>query len=153
MNDMGKRPGEDGTPDNGEEFPVSDMQDPEILLPATIERNERLVRDRFWPKLRRVIGAIPFVDDLLAAYFCAIDRETPNRVRGVLLAALVYFIVPMDLIPDIILSLGFTDDATVLTAALAIVGSHITEKHRKQAHDALGKEFPERKGDGEGSGK
>ncbi|MFW6027243.1 MAG: YkvA family protein [bacterium] len=143
MNHKGKRPGENGEPED--EPPVSDMEDPQILLPAVVERNERFVRDRLWPKLRRVIGAVPFVDELLAAYFCAIDPATPNRVRGILLAALVYFIVPMDLIPDIILSLGFTDDATVLTAALAIVGSHITDTHRKQAADALGKEFPERK--------
>ncbi|MFP3943774.1 MAG: YkvA family protein [Alphaproteobacteria bacterium] len=144
MNDKGKRPGENG--ETPEEPPVSGLEDPELLLPATIERNERLVRDKFWPKLRRVIAAVPFVDELLAAYFCATDPQTPNRVRGVLLAALVYFIVPMDMIPDIILSLGFTDDATVLTAALALVGSHITDTHRKQAADALGKEFPERSG-------
>jgi uncharacterized membrane protein YkvA (DUF1232 family) len=150
MNDQGKRPGEDGDA-RGEPF-VSGMKDPQILLPATIERNERLVRDRFWPKLRRVIGSIPFADELLAAYYCAIDHQTPGRVRGVLLAALVYFIMPMDLIPDIILSLGFTDDATVLTAAFAIVGSHIKDIHRQQAAEALGKEFPGRKKDeGEGA--
>lgn len=109
--------------------------------PKALARRERFVRDKFWPKLKRVIGAIPFVDDLLAAYYCALDPQTPAKVRGILLGALVYFIVPLDFIPDFILSLGFTDDATVLAMAIGMVGAHIKDRHRQKAAEALGKEF------------
>lgn len=115
----------------------------ESASPASLARRERFVRDKFWPKLKRVIAAIPFVDDLLAAYYCALDPQTPVKVRGILLAALVYFIVPLDFIPDIILSLGFTDDATVLAMAMGMVGAHIKDRHRQKAAEALGKEFPQ----------
>jgi uncharacterized membrane protein YkvA (DUF1232 family) len=37
---------------------------------------------RFWRKLRRALGRVPFAEDLLAAYFCAIDRSaSPTMPR------------------------------------------------------------------------
>lgn len=111
--------------------------DGEILPPGAMSRDERLVRTRFWPKLRRVAGKIPFAEDLAAAVYCALDPATPARVRGVLLAAAAYFIMPADLIPDFIAGLGFTDDATVLMAAIGLVSGHIKDHHRAQARAAL----------------
>ena len=69
---------------------------------------------RFWRKVGRVAARVPFVEDLLAAYFCAIDRNTPTYVRGVLLGAVAYFVLPADMIPDLLAPLGFTDDASVI---------------------------------------
>ncbi len=113
------------------------IEDPRIQLPAVAERNERVVRKGFWRKFARVAGRIPFADDLVAAYYCAIDPGTPMRVRATLFAAIAYFIIPADLIPDVIAALGFTDDATVLTTAIAIVGSHIKDHHRTRAQRTL----------------
>lgn len=87
----------------------------------------------FWPKVRKIAGQIPFMDDLTAAYFCALDPKTPTKVRGVLMAALAYFVVPTDLIPDVLLGVGFTDDATVLATAIGIVSGHIKPSHREAA--------------------
>src|ERR1051326_5699983 len=53
---------------------------------------ERTVRRDFWTALKQFAGRLPFVEDLVAAYYCALDPATPMRVRGVLLAALAYFI-------------------------------------------------------------
>ena len=113
----------------------------DISLHAFAER-ERKVRRDFWAKLRRVAGQVPFVEDIVAGYYCALDPATPMRVRGMLLAAIAYFIVPLDFIPDIILGLGFADDAALLTAVLALVSSHITPTHRAAAARALDKELP-----------
>src|SRR3984893_17561093 len=106
------------------------------------KERERKVRRDFWSKLKRFAGQVPFVDDLVAAYYCALDPTTPMRVRGMLLAALAYFILPFDFIPDMIPGLGFTDDAAVLTAVFALVSSHITPIHRTAAAKALDKELP-----------
>jgi len=59
------------------------------------------------------------------------------RVRGVLLGALAYFVVPTDFIPDFIAGLGFTDDAAVLLLAIQTVSGHIKESHRDRAREAL----------------
>lgn len=107
-------------------------------LPIAIESNERMTQTRFLPKLLKVAGRIPFVDDLAASYYCATDTETPLKVKGVLFAALAYFVLPIDIVPDFIVGLGFSDDATVLATALGVVGAQIQERHRAAARQLLG---------------
>lgn len=106
-------------------------------LPALVASRQERVRKSFWKKLARVAGRIPFAEDAVAAYFCALDTDTPLRVRATLLGALLYFIMPVDAVPDIIAGLGFTDDASVLAGALALVASHIGPRHREAARRAL----------------
>ena len=106
-------------------------------------RREHKVRTQFWDKLKRVAGQIPFVDDLVAAYFCSMDINTPLNVRATLLGALAYFILPIDIVPDFIEGFGFGDDAAVLAAAISLVATHILPKHRAAAAKVLGKELPE----------
>ncbi|HVQ11208.1 MAG TPA: YkvA family protein [Methyloceanibacter sp.] len=115
----------------------------QVSLVGMTER-ERKVRRDFWAKLKRFVGMVPFVDDLVAAYYCALDPATPMRVRGMLLAALAYFILPTDIIPDMIAGLGFADDAALLTAVVGLVATHITPIHRAAAARALDKELPAR---------
>ena len=108
------------------------------------KERERKVRRDFWTKLKHFAGQMPFVEDLVAAYYCALDPATPMRVRGILLAALAYFILRWRSRPLTWLrrfpGLGFTDDAAVLTAVFGL-SSHITPVHRAAAARALGKEL------------
>ena len=83
------------------------------------QRDEERVRRGFWPKVQRVAAKLPFAEDLLAAYYCAFDRQTPLQVKAALLGALAYFVLPADAMPDILPLLGYTDDALVLVTALA----------------------------------
>ncbi|MBV6657674.1 MAG: DUF1232 domain-containing protein [Devosiaceae bacterium] len=99
--------------------------------------NEARVRRDFWVTVRKAAGAVPFMDELVAAYYCALDRETPTRVRATLFGALAYFVLPLDGIPDFILGLGFTDDVAVIMGVLALMSSHITDEHRAAARKAL----------------
>ncbi len=116
-----------------------DMPNPAgVQLPALIAKNGRTVEQGFWAKLLRVAGHIPFAEELAAAYFCAVDPGTPARVKGVLVAALAYFVIPADAIPDFIAGLGFTDDAAVLATAIGLVGAHVKPRHRERARKALG---------------
>lgn len=107
------------------------------------ERAEKLAKDpervrrNFWAKLKRFAGSLPFTEDLLAAYYCAFDRETPRHVQAALLGAIAYFVLPFDFLPDMLPVLGFTDDAAVLATAIRMVSSHITPEHREAAHAAL----------------
>jgi len=114
----------------------------EISVEIFYEREQKVRRD-FWGKLKRVAGKVPFVEDLVAAYFCAMDSATPMRVRGMLLAALAYFIMPIDVIPDIVAGLGFADDMALLTAVVGLVSANITPVHRAAAARALDKELPD----------
>ena len=99
--------------------------------------NEDTVRQGFWPKLARVLASVPFAEDIAAAYYCAFDPATPLRAKGILLAALAYFIMPFDVVPDFIVGLGFTDDMAVLFAAFNLIRNHMNQSHRDQAREAL----------------
>ena len=120
--------------ENGETVPTQ--------LPIPTERQRKRTRRKLIPKLLRVAGRIPFADDLASAYYCALDPDTPIKVKLVLFSALGYFVLPVDAVPDVLTGLGFTDDATVLATALGIVGAHIQDPHRLAARRLLG--LPER---------
>jgi len=115
----------------------TDIAAARVLLPAIVARNERIVRDGFWKKLLKKAGRVPFAEELATAYYCVADPTTPPRVRGILLAALAYFVMPLDAIPDFVAGVGFTDDATVIAGAIALVSRYITADHHKRARQAL----------------
>ncbi len=105
--------------------------------PRSHARDRGRVERGFWTKVRRTLGRVPFVEEAVAAYFCATDRDTPLQVKAILMGALAYFVVPTDMIPDFIAAFGFTDDAVVFYAALRMVAPHIQDRHRDRAREAL----------------
>ena len=115
---------------------ADDIRYGEILGPE-VEAKERKVRRGFWRTLKRAARQLPFAEDVVAGYFCAIDRATPVRVRAVLLGALAYFVIPTDVLPDFLAGIGFTDDASVLLGTLAMVRAYIRPAHREAARHAL----------------
>lgn len=111
-----------------------------VYDPAKLKADEAKVSRSFWAKLKRALAAIPFAEDLLAARYSAADPATPIHVKAILMAALAYFIMPADVIPDFIAALGYTDDAAVLLAAIRAVSPHITPAHRATAKTWLEKQ-------------
>lgn len=101
--------------------------------------DEQRIRQEFWPKIRRVAAHLPFAENAVAAFYCATDPETPARTKAILLAALAYFILPTDTIPDFLPLFGFTDDAAVLAAALSAISAHMKERHHEAARAWLAK--------------
>lgn len=111
-----------------------------ILVPAEPSRRaeqEERVRDGFWDHLRRFASRIPFVEDVVAAYYCALDPKTPWKVKGILLAALAYFVLPIDLVPDVLAVIGLTDDIAILLAAINATRGALRPEHYEQARAAL----------------
>lgn len=107
------------------------------LTPTVVRVNEVKVERGFLPKLRRVAGRIPFAREALAAFLAARDPETPFAAKGMILAALAYFVLPTDAIPDIFAGVGFTDDAAVLAAVIGLVGANVKPRHRDRAKSML----------------
>jgi uncharacterized membrane protein YkvA (DUF1232 family) len=107
------------------------------LVPAVIRVNTETVRRGFWPKVTRLAGRIPFANDAVALWFTARDASTPIGTKAMLMAALAYFVVPTDVLPDWFAGLGFTDDAAVIAAAIGIAGRAIKPAHREAAKALL----------------
>lgn len=104
-----------------------------------LKRDRTRVERDFWQKLKATCRKIPFVDDLAAVYYCAIDPKTPLQVKAILFGALAYFVVPFDVVPDFLGLIGFSDDAAVLYAAVRAVLPHLKPEHRARAKEALDK--------------
>jgi uncharacterized membrane protein YkvA (DUF1232 family) len=100
-------------------------------------QNEKRVRGGFWKTFAKAADKIPFLEDLVASYYCALDPDTPNRVRAVLFAALAYFVLPLDSIPDFLIGFGFTDDMAVLAAVIASIRGNIQPRHTELARTKL----------------
>jgi uncharacterized membrane protein YkvA (DUF1232 family) len=115
--------------------------DIEILGPEDAERKQERIKARFWPTVRKALNSVPFMDEVVAGYYAMLDPQTPRGARLTLVAALAYFVMPVDMIPDFLAGLGFVDDASVLTAALAAVSSAIRPEHREAAKRALEKDL------------
>ena len=105
--------------------------------PVKLKRDRAKVERKFWDKLRKYVRHVPFVEDLVAAYYCALDPATPLQVKAILFGALAYFVLPIDIVPDVIAWIGFTDDAAVLYAAIRTVAPHIKDGHRARARIAI----------------
>lgn len=89
----------------------------------------------FWDKLKNVakLAGREIVEKSLVLYYVGIDPETPAWAKGVIAAALGYFIVPLDAIPDMAPFVGYADDLGAIAAATAAIASCISKRHVQQA--------------------
>ena len=89
----------------------------------------------FWSKLGHVgrIAGRTLVERALRLYYAARDPRTPPSIKRVIYAALAYFIVPIDLIPDIIPGVGYIDDLGTLTVTLLLVSAYVTPEIKTRA--------------------
>ena len=88
-----------------------------------------------WQKIAsyvRIAGR-EVVEKALWLFYTAESSATPKWAKGVIFAALAYFIAPIDAIPDLTPGIGFTDDLGVLISGIAAIGMHITPKVKEQA--------------------
>ncbi len=108
-----------------------------IYQPKGFAVIERLVRRRLWQRLRNAAAALPFAEDVLAAYYCVIDRHTPLSVKVTLLGALAGLLVPERLIPQLLKSLVLTGDIGFLLGAIHSLAAHIKPQHRIRARLTL----------------
>ena len=106
---------------------------PEDYVGRDASKNESAARAGFVAKAKRSLNRLPMARDVVAMYFCMLDPKTPVWVKGIVGAALAYFVLPFDAIPDLMPLVGLSDDAGVLAAALAAVSAYVTDDHRERA--------------------
>lgn len=92
-------------------------------------------------KVARKAG-IKIVYVVLLLYYSTLDKELPMQDRLMVLAALGYFILPFDIIPDGLPG-GFTDDMAALVFVLKKVWNNLTDETKRKAHDRLREWFGE----------
>jgi len=99
--------------------------------------------NRFWGKARRVSGL--FAGHVLRPgvllFVVATDATTPRWARTLIAFGLLYFVSPIDLIPDP-LPFGYVDDIIVLLTILANLGGLVREDHVARTDALLGRRSP-----------
>lgn len=116
--------------------------DPGQYVGRDTARDQAAVRAGFVRKAKKHIGQIPGAKQVVAMYFCMLDPATPAWVKAIAGAALAYFILPLDAIPDFLPLVGLGDDAGVLAAAFTSISSHVTDDHHEKARAWLADEAP-----------
>lgn len=70
-------------------------------------------------------------------YFASQSPNVPTWAKAAMYGALAYLVLPTDTIPDVLPMIGYTDDATVLAAAITTVAMHITPEVKEQADEKV----------------
>jgi uncharacterized membrane protein YkvA (DUF1232 family) len=78
---------------------------------------------------------------VLLLYYVLKDENTPIHHKMIIIGALGYFILPVDMIPDFIPIAGFTDDAAALVSCLKTIKDNLTPEVRTNAADKLNEWF------------
>lgn len=101
--------------------------------------SENYSDEKFWDKLKKFAkkAGSSVVYAVLLLYFTLQKPEVPAKTKAVIIGALGYFILPLDLIPDAIVGAGFTDDLGALGIALVQVAMYIDSDIKDQAKEKL----------------
>jgi uncharacterized membrane protein YkvA (DUF1232 family) len=92
---------------------------------AKVQKKIDFVDENLWGKLEKSGKRVSFAKDILALYRYMKDPFIKWYRKAIVVAALVYFIVPIDTIPDITPLFGYLDDLGVITALLKYLGSEL----------------------------
>ncbi len=90
----------------------------------TAEKIE-FVESNIWTKLEAVGKKISFAKDILALVNYLRDPLVSWHRKAIVVAALIYFISPIDAIPDLTPLFGYLDDLGVIMALLKFLGSEL----------------------------
>lgn len=93
--------------------------------PSKVAKGEEEVEEGLWEKLERVGKKISFAKDIKALYRYMRDKYVPWYRKSIVIGALIYFISPIDAVPDLAPLIGYLDDLGVVTAVLKFMGSEL----------------------------
>ncbi len=90
-----------------------------------VNENIKYVEENLWTKLERVGKRISFAKDIVALFRYLRDPLVSWYRKAIVAAGLIYFICPIDAIPDITPLIGYLDDLGVITALLKFLGHEL----------------------------
>ncbi len=112
----------------------------EMKAPKDLEKYASFFTDdKFWHKLARAFkkAGVKVVYAALVLFYSLQDPRISKRDKLLIIGALGYFILPVDLIPDFLPALGYTDDLAALVLAFIKVKQCITQEVKEKAEAKL----------------
>ena len=95
--------------------------------------------DNLWDKVRENVSSIGLtvIYKAFQLYYVAQSDSCPMKVKAGVIGALGYLISPLDLVPDFIPVVGYSDDALAIAFALAAAQMYITDEVKQKAKDRI----------------
>lgn len=90
-----------------------------------IERNIQIVDANIWEKVEATGNKINFIKDVAALYKYMKDPSVSWYRKGIVVGALIYFITPLDVVPDLMPLVGYLDDLGVIVAVMKFLGNEL----------------------------
>ena len=104
-----------------------------------IKYSEKYSKDSFWVKVKSFskIAGKEIIEKSLQLYYVLDEKDVPLATKTIILGSLAYFIAPIDVIPDVLVGIGYTDDLGVLVSAIAVANKYINDNVRNKATEKL----------------
>lgn len=114
-----------------------------MVAVAAAAEKQTVDESSLFTKIRRCAGRAgrKVLRLVLLLWYTFTAETTPFEHKVLIISALAYFILPLDLIPDSIPVVGFSDDLAALAAVERAVSSNITPEIRRRAENKLNSIF------------
>jgi len=90
-----------------------------------VVQGSQYVEEKLWEKVEHVGSKIRFAKEVKALYRYMRDKDVPWYRKSIVIGALIYFISPIDAIPDLIPLFGYLDDLGVIMAVIKFLGKEL----------------------------
>ena len=118
---------------------------PEVVIPEVVDEKldpkyaKEFSDEGFWDKISSVVkkAGAEVIYKALQLYYVTQNPDCPMTVKATIYAALGYFILPIDLIPDFIPVVGYSDDLLAIGAALGIASLYIDGEVMRKAQEKM----------------
>lgn len=106
---------------------------------------EEYSENKFWKKVKKVAkkAGKEIISETFKLFYLILEKKVPIRAKAIAIAALGYFISPVDAIPDIAPLIGYVDDLGVITLAITQLKKHISSTIEKKAENKTAELFGE----------
>lgn len=113
------------------DYEEREYQNPTLIDENSFDTEEKVIKGseyvegRLWEKVERVGSKIRFANELKALYRYMTNKYVPWYRKSIVIVALIYFISPIDAIPDFVPLAGYLDDLGVITAVIKYMGHEL----------------------------
>jgi uncharacterized membrane protein YkvA (DUF1232 family) len=102
---------------------------------AKVNQRSKEIEEKL-PKLKKVFEQTKIMLSMVKDYWAGAYREIPYWAISAISLALLYVLNPADVIPDVLIGVGYLDDATVVAFCLKLVQREFERYQEWQATQA-----------------
>ena len=111
----------------------------------TMKKDDPVSEEKFRNKMAKmpIAAGCTILRTAITLYVLLRKPDTPLWVKTIIIAALTYWILPFDAIPDPIIGIGYTDDLAVMTLALTQLHAFQNESIKSEVNQLMPKSCQE----------